>query len=381
MKILHLADTHLGFHQFPGRLDPVRKLNQRECDVYAAWHAAIDTAIQRRVEAVVHAGDLFDSARPSPRALAEALDGFARLRDAGIPVAVIAGNHETPRFRSGGSVFEVLERFGVHAVWSEPLSVRIGSVAVHMVPHETESEQLRADIEGLRLDAGADANVLVLHAGIQALPRPTYGEANEIELDPAVLAEAEFDYVALGHLHRFRAPQVNALYPGSLERLDFADVEGDKAVVEIDLAAGAGSPGFVTRHPLRTRPLVDVRIDCSGCDPDAVLAGVGGRLAEHELVGAVVRVRLDMLQRDVYHALDFDRLRDLFELCLHHVVVVGREGLRSGDGEDHRHDELAFADWARRRVPVGLDAERVVALAQGFLADAAAAEAEAEAEE
>ena len=377
MRILHLADTHLGFRQFAGRLDPARNLNQRECDVYAVWHKAVDIGIERQVDAVVHAGDLFDSARPSPRAIAEALDAFARLREARIPVIVIAGNHETPRFRSGGSVFEVLERFDVQAVWREPRTIRIGSTAFHAVPHEPDAQRLRADVEGLELDPAADANVLILHTGIEALPRPTYGEINEIELDPEVLARAEFDFIALGHLHRFQAPQVNALYPGSLERLDFADLDGEKAVLEVDLAAGAGHPGFVKRHALQTRPLVDLRVDCTDCDPTAVVAAVEAQLAEQGLEGAVVRLRLDVLQRDVYHALDFDRLRELFAPCLHHVIVVGREGLRSTSGSADR-EELVFASWARQRVPAGLDAEKVVALAQGFLADAAAAEAEAE---
>ena len=56
---------------------------------------------------------------------------------------------------------------------------------------------------------------------------------------------------------------------------------------------------------------------------------------------------------------------------------VGREGLgssESGDGDE----ELGFAEWARGRVPTGLDAEKVVAIALGFLAEAAAAELEAE---
>ena len=59
----------------------------------------------------MHAGDLFDGPRPTPRAVSEALDGFARLHAAGIPAIVIAGNHSTPRTRSGGSVFEVIGRF------------------------------------------------------------------------------------------------------------------------------------------------------------------------------------------------------------------------------------------------------------------------------
>src|SRR4051794_3217984 len=207
MRIVHLADTHLGYRQFSGKLDPERKLNQRECDVYDAWHRAIDIAIERDVDAVIHAGDLFDSPRPTARALTEALDGLGRLRDAGIPVIAIAGNHSTPRFRSGGSVFEVLDRFGVQAAWARPETFRVGDVAFHAVPHEPDAEQLRADIAALKPDATAGANVLILHADLNAVPSPGYGEINAIELDQEVIAHAPFDYVAMGHLHRFRAPQ------------------------------------------------------------------------------------------------------------------------------------------------------------------------------
>src|SRR3954463_13304715 len=179
MKIVHLADTHLGFRQFP-KLNPDRQLNQRECDVYDRWNEAVEIARDLAPDVVIHAGDLFDSSRPAPRAVAEALDGFALLREADIPVVVIAGNHETPRFRSGGSVFEILERFGIDAVWAEPRTIRIGEIAVHAVPHEPAADRLAEDIRSLNPDPGAGANVLVVHAGLEALPRPGYGEVNEI---------------------------------------------------------------------------------------------------------------------------------------------------------------------------------------------------------
>ena len=117
--------------------------------MYSVWHRAVDIAIERGVDAVLHAGDLFDSARPTPRALSEALDGIGWLCDAGIPMVAIAGNHSTPRFRSGGSVFEILERFGVNAAWQEPLNFSIGGVAFHAVPHEADSEQLQNAIRAL----------------------------------------------------------------------------------------------------------------------------------------------------------------------------------------------------------------------------------------
>lgn len=375
MRIVHLADTHLGYRQFAGKLDPQRGLNQREVDVYNAWLRAIDIAIERRPDVVLHAGDLFDSARPSPRAMAEALDGFLKLREAGIPTIVIAGNHSTPRFRSGGSVFEILERFGIEAVWNGPRTVRVDGIAIHAVPHEPEADKLLADIRELRPDGKADANVLLLHAGLEGV-RQDYGEVNEIELDPGVLAAVAYDYIALGHLHRYQAPQINAVYPGSLERLDFADVQGDKGVLEIDLAAGPGSEGFVRRHPLAVRPMLDLPVECEELNPSEILGSletaIGGQVPD----GAVVRVRLDSIARDVYHALDFAAIDELFAPALHHFLLVGRGGLKSSSSADER--DLSFAAFARHHMPKGIDEEAVLAIAQRYLVDATAAEAEAE---
>jgi DNA repair exonuclease SbcCD nuclease subunit len=373
MRIIHLADTHLGYRQFPGVLDPERGLNQRECDVYDAWHRAVDVAVERRPAALVHAGDLFDSARPSPHALVQAIVGFQKLRDEGIPAVVIAGNHSTPRFRSSGSVFEVLRMFGVHAVWQEPASVRVNGLAIHAVPHEPDAQQLMADVRSLALDRSAEANILVLHGGLEAV-KQSYGEVGEIALDPEVLAEVEFDYIALGHLHAFKAPQLNAIYPGSLERLDFADVYGDKTVLEIDLTKGAGGEGFVTRHHVPARPVFDFVIPCVERDPAGVLDAVDAALEGRELDKAIVRIRLDGIARDVYQALDRAALAERFAPCLHHVVAVAAGGLRVD--ESAAIPEVSFEDFARERMPPGVDADAVVDLAREYLREASAQEAE-----
>lgn len=377
MKLVHLADTHLGYRKFSGRLDPDRRLNQRECDVYDRWHEATKTAIDLAPDIVIHAGDLFDSSRPAPRAIAEALDGFARLRDAGIPVVVIAGNHETPRFRSGGSVFEILERFGVNAVWAEPRVIRIGGLAIHAVPHEPAAERLTADILSLPPDPSADANVLVVHAGLEVIPRQGYGEMNEIELDPEVLVRADHDYIALGHLHRHQVPQLNAAYAGSLERLDFGDIEGDKVVLEVNLGEGADKSGYITPHPLAARPVFDFPIACADLDPGAVVKAIMAATDGAALAGALVRVRLEGIARDVYQSIDVDRIAGIFESCFHHQVAVGRSGLTDGDTDGTA--EVPFAEFARERMPKDVDAEAVIGLARRYLDDAAFEESEAEA--
>jgi DNA repair protein SbcD/Mre11 len=380
MKVVHLADTHLGFRQFSGKIDPERGINQREADVYRAWSEAITTAIDTGADVVIHAGDLFDSPLPTPLAVAEALDGFARLRENGIPAIVIAGNHSTARFRSAhGSIFQILERFGVHAVWNEPRTIHVNGIAVHACPHESDAGRLSDNVANLKLDPAADGNVLVLHAGLEAV-RNSYGEVNEVEIEAELLANVEFDYIALGHLHRFQTPQINAIYPGSLERLDFNDLAGDKAVLEVDLAAGAGTASFVNRHPLQTRQMIDLAVDCLDLASPEIIERAEQLIDPFDLDGAVVRVRLVSISREAYQSLDFRTLGEMLEPCLHHVYSVGRSGLVAGVTGEQEAD-LSFTGWVRGRVPAALDEEAVISLARGYLDAAAAEEAEAEAEE
>lgn len=365
MRFLHLADTHLGFRQFAGRLDPERQINQREADVYRAWHHAIDHAIASGVEAVVHAGDLFDGPRPTPRALAEALDGFARLHAAGIPAVVIAGNHSTPRTRSGGSVFEVIGRFpGVHAVWDEPRRVDLGQTSFHALPHQPEAATLAAQIAALR--PGPGRNVLIVHGGLDAAAKATYSEAGAIELDAAAIATADVDYVALGHLHAHKVVGSNAAYAGSLERLDFAD-ESHKVLLEVDLEGGLAAV------PAPFRPVFTLDVACAGLGPVAALEAIEAAVASRDTTGAVVRLRLDGLARDIFQALDTRRIAALLAPALHHVLAVGAGGLAAG-GAETSEGGLDFEAFARERVPAGVDPERVVALARGFLAAAGAEE-------
>ena len=117
MKIAHIADPHLGqFHrQTPGGI------NQREADVAAAFKAAIDGVIAARPDAVVVAGDLFHSVRPTNQAIVFAFRQFQRLRDAlpDAPVILIAGNHDTPRSAETGSILGLFSELGVDVAATE----------------------------------------------------------------------------------------------------------------------------------------------------------------------------------------------------------------------------------------------------------------------
>jgi hypothetical protein len=108
-----------------------------------------------------------------------------------------------------------------------------------------------------------------------------------------------------------------------------------------------------------------------------VLDALEAQVADLPLAGAVVRLRFESIARDVYHGLDLAAVDDLFADCMHVVRSVGRTGLVTGGGPEE--SEVPFTVFARREMPGDVDAEAVVRLALGYLDDAAAEEAEAEA--
>ena len=84
MKIIHIADTHLGLAAFD-RLDPESGMNLREKLIYDNFLSAVDRIIEAKPDVLVHAGDLFDTVKPKTRAYTTVLEALERLHCAGIP--------------------------------------------------------------------------------------------------------------------------------------------------------------------------------------------------------------------------------------------------------------------------------------------------------
>jgi DNA repair exonuclease SbcCD nuclease subunit len=74
----HISDLHLGYSQF--------SLEEREEDVYQAFHEAIDVSIKERVRLVILAGDLFHNPRPCGKAIITLGNILKKLREKQISI-------------------------------------------------------------------------------------------------------------------------------------------------------------------------------------------------------------------------------------------------------------------------------------------------------
>ena len=273
VKLLHTSDWHVG---------KAIRGHSRADEHRAVLAEIVAIAAREQVDLTVVAGDLFETAAPTPEAEAIVYDTFLRLAEIA-PVVAIAGNHDNPRRL--GAVAPLLE-LGQVTLLAEPAGPGDGglvnleagdgtSVCLALLPFVSQRAIVRADqlmsgaafenaqvyserlqrvVKALTDGFHGDAvNLVVAHAFVQG--GATGGGERAAHLAdeyavPAVSFPATATYVALGHLHR---PQVvrgaTAMhYCGSPLQLDFGEEQQAKQVNVVEAAPGL--PAKVTAIPL-----------------------------------------------------------------------------------------------------------------------------------
>jgi exonuclease SbcD len=317
VKIVHLSDTHMGYSAYT-KVTP-DGINQREQDVYDSFTQAIDRIIEIGPDLVLHAGDVFHTARPSNRAITQALIGFQRLSSQGICSVVIAGNHSMPRIRSSSCILESIALFpDINVAFKgEYEQFRIDGALVHCVPHcGTEEEMIRA-FDAVKPSGKAELNILVTHAGLTADVDYVMGEFNELKI-PAqmVIDHPHMDYIALGHYHRAIKVTEGVHYSGSTERFGFSDAGHPCGFLEVDLPEGR-----VRYHEIEVREMVKLpEVDCHDLTSEGILEKTS-QLSRQVGHGSIVQLPLIELNRSTYVELDQRAIREQF-VRVHHLEII-----------------------------------------------------------
>ncbi len=128
IRILHTADTHLGYRQYHSEV--------RRNDFFAAFELVVNDAVEMQVDAVVHAGDLFDSRNPTLEDLLDTINLLSRLKAADIPFLGIVGNHES---KQNTQWLDLFEEMGLAArLGKKPLMV--GNAAIYGIDSVPKSK-------------------------------------------------------------------------------------------------------------------------------------------------------------------------------------------------------------------------------------------------
>ncbi len=317
LRIAHVSDTHLGYRSLPYQ-DPLTGRNQRSIDVERAFSLVVDDILRQNVDLVLHAGDVFHQSRPSWHAMRHFLTEMRRLEDAGIPSVVIAGNHDTPRYRAGGSVFEVLDvalpqtRISAGYEEEEILLDDLG-LRIQTVPHGALTNPDKPVVY-----ANPDLrNILVIHGMVPGiLPPGMVTEPGEQELDTELL-EPGFAYIALGHYHIKTSPVSRVWYAGSTERFGWGDWEAEPGylIIEMDESGLRGDPQHrpVPCRPMR--PLDPVYGD--NLSVNEMIENVIEQLERLRDVEAITRVQIRNTDRHTAREVERRLRREVSGRCFH----------------------------------------------------------------
>jgi exonuclease SbcD len=329
LRILHLADIHLGMENY-GRTDPAMGLSSRLGDFLRTLDEALDWALSNDVHLVLLAGDVYKNRDPSPTVQREFARRIQRLSAAGVPMFILVGNHDLPNAWARAHTVEIFDTLQVPHTWvaRQPrfatLPTTAGPVQIIALPWVTPATLLTKDefrtasfeqLNGLMIDKleelldgfveqlnPALPTILTAHAAVQGA---VFGAersvmlGHDLVLPRSFVARPEFDYVAMGHIHRHQVlppggpTEPPIIYPGSLERIDFGEEDEEKGFMVVDI--GDPDPATGRRrvtprfHPVGARRFLTLRVSTNGANPtDTVLDKL--RAHEADIAGSIVRV-------------------------------------------------------------------------------------------
>ena len=260
----HVSDTHLGASNF--------KLPEREQDFLDAFEQVVDKCLEKKVEFVVHSGDVFDVPKPRNRVLVFLVEQLKKLKNQGIPFFTIPGSHDVG---VDGTFITVLEKVGLltnlgNSRYFEQQGDKI------LLKGEVFKNVFLAGVPGRR------AGITEVYRNLEPVFQEsifkvfvfhhTVSDANAFfsDITTSILPKG-FDYYAAGHWHkRFTTLFNNApiVYPGSLENCDTKEMsyQEEKGFFFVNFDKGP-SYGF---EPVKSREIQWENVNCNALTPEQV---------------------------------------------------------------------------------------------------------------
>lgn len=270
MKFIHLSDLHLGIRVSDFSLaEDQRYILERITGI-------ID---REKPDGIIIAGDIYDKTVPPAEAVAMFDDFISGIAKRNIRTFIISGNHDSAERVSFGS--RIMDASGIHfsPVYNGKVSPvvmddRFGRVNVYMLPFlrpssvrafypdedtDSYSSAVETAVRHLEIDP-SERNILVTHQFVTGALRSDSEEVSVGGTDN-VSAEifSEFDYVALGHIHR---PQnigsERIRYCGTPLKYSFSEAGHKKSVTVTELLK-KGELSVRTEELIPLRDMVELK--------------------------------------------------------------------------------------------------------------------------
>ncbi|MCH3910033.1 MAG: exonuclease SbcCD subunit D [Bacilli bacterium] len=251
MRILQLSDLHLG-----------KRLKEYSliADQRYVLEQALDLIKEEKLDACFLCGDIYDSSVPSAEATVLYDEFLAKLHALGIEVFIISGNHDSAdKLHFGKAVFEAEKIHIVTRVEESLTPIPLGDdVMIYQLPFirsldvneafETAakgtSEAIKEVLGRMNIDT-KKTNILLAHQAVfpfngkllvggseELLSEDGEAVGDVASVDASLFKD--FDFVALGHIHKAQNVAKNARYAGSILKYHRDEASSEKSFTIIN---------------------------------------------------------------------------------------------------------------------------------------------------
>jgi len=323
VKFAHMADIHLG----GWKQQPLQDLNLE------SFKMAIESCINEKVEFVLMAGDIFDSAFPPIDVLKETFGEFKKWKEANIPCFIIAGSHDYSV--SGKSFLDVLERAGFckNVVDVEEREGKLvlnptiyKGVAIYGYPGKTSGLEIESLRRVVLNEAPGMFKIFMLHTTIDKAVGNLPIDSLETDRVPKA------DYYAMGHLH-IDFQYENFVYPGPIYPNNFQELEdlqhGRFYIVDTKSSLGQGP---LKRIDLKIRDIVSIRIEVNNGfkATDQIIKEIEKRDVEEKII--LLRVR-GVLESGKHSDIKFSQIEEFAKKRGAHFLLRNTHELKTKEIE------------------------------------------------
>jgi len=345
IKFIHLSDIHIGL-QTHGKINPATGRNTRLEDILKSLDFVFNYALKESVDLVLIAGDIFHRENPNPTEEIEFAKRVVKLVEGSrAKVVMVLGNHDYPSAGGRASAVEIfpaldIERVtivrkpGVHILDTDKGQVQIAclpwagsSGLVSKDEYKSlSSQEIQIEIEkrliviirdlAAKID-NSNPSIFLGHLSVRDAKLSGTERDTLTTSDPIVplseLNNTAFNYVALGHIHRYQNLNKNdptpIVYSGSIERIDFTEEKEKKGFVLAEIVQTEN--GWKCEYEFIETParkFKTIELDESALESDPNLETLFNK---EDIADAVIRVRYKV--SNPAEKIDEKRIKSLFE--------------------------------------------------------------------
>lgn len=220
IKFIHSSDFHLA-SSFESSSFPSKYAQERRIDIWLSVEEMIKKASEVKADFIFLTGDLFNEEYFTLGQMQRLMNLFSYSND--IKIIITTGNHDPIRMNSLWN--QVLVPENVYIFKNEYLEkLEFEDIDIYGVSYRDSFLVNNTLFDNVELNSNKH-NILMMHTDI------INPNINYLPTSLDIIKSLNFDYVALGHIHKPTITNDNIVYPGSIEPLSFKE-QGYHGAVE-----------------------------------------------------------------------------------------------------------------------------------------------------